>query len=52
MSISDIKFNTKDDFIAFVKNAARRKEEYRECRRNGATSEELRAKGFGTIQIC
>lgn len=52
MSIADIKFNTKEDFVAFVKKAARRKEEYRECRRNGATPEELRAKGFGTILIC
>lgn len=52
MSIADIKFQTKEDFVQFVKYAARRKQEYMECRRNGATVEELEAKGFGTIKIC
>lgn len=52
MSIADIKFKTKEDFVQFVKNAAKRKQEYIECRRNGATAEELKAKGFEALKVC
>ncbi len=52
MSITDVNFKTKEDFVQFVKYASRRKQEFMECRRNGATAEELEAKGFGTIKIC
>ena len=52
MGIAEVKFKTKEDFVKFVKNAARRKQEYIECRRNGATVEELKAKGFGTMKVC
>ena len=46
------KFKTKEDFVQFVKNAAKRKQEYIECRRNGATAEELKAKGFEALKVC
>jgi len=49
MSIADIKFKTKEDFVTFVKNAAQRKQEYIEARKNGATQEELNARGFQTV---
>ncbi len=52
MSIADVKFKTKEDFVQFVKNAAKRKREYIDCRRNGATAEELKAKGFEALKIC
>lgn len=52
MNIADVKFKTKEDFVQFVKYAARRKQEYMEYRRKGATAAELEAKGFGTIKTC
>lgn len=52
MSIAEIKFQTKEEFVQFVKKAAQRKQEFKECRRNGASAEELQAKGFGTMKIC
>lgn len=52
MSIADIRFNTKEEFVEFVKYAVRRKEEYKELRRNGATAAELEARGFGTVRTC
>lgn len=52
MGIIDVNFKTKEDFVQFVKKAARRKQEYMECRRNGATVADLEAKGFGTIKVC
>ena len=52
MSIAEMKFKSKEDFKQFVKKAAKRKQEYKECRRNGASVAELNAKGFGTLKIC
>ena len=49
MSIADVRFNTKSDFVAFVKHAAERKNEYLEARRNGMSSEQLNQKGFKTV---
>lgn len=49
MSDLDTIFKTKEDFVSFVKNAARRKDEYRKCRRNGASSQELEERGFQTV---
>lgn len=52
MNITELKFETKEEFVQFVKYAVRRKQEYKECRRNGATAAELEARGFGTVKIC
>lgn len=50
MRIQEVK--TKEDFVKFVKYAVKRKEEYLELRRNGATREELREHGFETLRVC
>lgn len=44
-----INIESRDDFVAFVRTASRRKKEYLELRKSGASQQEMESHGFKTL---